>query len=103
VPGTNRVVSIGQCRDIDPDGNPDGSTGVRVYNNTILSEIGLASSSNLHVRNNLILGEQSAPTLFAVNTLTNDSSSDHNGFRPNPGAAALSDRRMPSCRTPPME
>ena len=81
----------------------DGSAGVLFDNNTILSEIGLASSSNLHVRNNLILGEQSAPTLFAVNTLTNDSSSDHNGFRPNPGAAALSDRRMPSCRTPPME
>ncbi len=64
-----------------------GSAGVLFYNNTILSEVGLASSSNVHFRNNLILGEQSAPTLFSVNTLTNYSSSDHNGFRPNPGAA----------------
>ncbi len=64
-----------------------GSSGVLFYNNTILSEIGLASGSNVHFRNNLILGEQSAPTLFAINTLTNYSSSDFNGFRPNPGAA----------------
>ena len=64
-----------------------GSAGVLFDNNTILSEIGLASSSNVHFRNNLVLGEQSVPTLFVVNTLTNDSSSDHNGFRPNPGAA----------------
>jgi hypothetical protein len=64
-----------------------GSSGVFFYNNTILSEVGLASSSNVHFRNNLVLGEQSAPTLFAINTLTNYSSSDFNGFRPNPGAA----------------
>ena len=64
-----------------------GSAGVFFYNNTILSEIALASSSNVHFRNNLVLGEQSAPAIFVVNTLTNYSSSDYNGFRPNPGAA----------------
>ena len=64
-----------------------GSAGVFFYNNTILSEVALASSSNVHFRNNLVLGEQSAPAIFTVNTLTNYSSSDHNGFRPNSGAA----------------
>ena len=64
-----------------------GSAGVFFYNNTILSEVALASSSNVHFRNNLVLGEQSAPAIFAINTLTNYSSSDYNGFRPNPGAA----------------
>lgn len=47
----------------------------------------LMSSSNVQLRNNLMLGEQSTPALFSVNTLTNYSSSDHNGFRQNPGMA----------------
>ena len=34
-----------------------------------------------------MLGENSAPAIFSVNTNTNYSSSDYNGFRPNPGAA----------------
>jgi hypothetical protein len=33
-----------------------------------------------------MLGENSAPTIFSVNTNTNYSCSDYNGFRPNPGA-----------------
>jgi hypothetical protein len=36
--------------------------------------------------NNLFLGENSAPAIFAINTYTNYSSSDYNGFRPNAGA-----------------
>ncbi len=32
-----------------------------------------------------MLGENSAPVLFNVATMTNYSSSDYNGFRPNPG------------------
>ena len=32
-----------------------------------------------------MLGENSAPAIFSVNTNTNYSSSDYNGFRPNPG------------------
>ena len=63
-----------------------GSAGVLFYNNTILSETALASASNVHFTNNLFLGEQSAPAIFESNTLTNYSSSDYNGFRPNPGA-----------------
>jgi len=63
-----------------------GSAGVLFYNNTILSETSAPSSANAHWRNNLILGENSAPAIFSVNTFTNYSSSDYNGFRVNPGA-----------------
>ena len=64
-----------------------GSAGVLFYNNTILSETAAQGSSNVHWRNNLFLGENSAPAIFSVNTFTNYSSSDYNGFRVNPGAA----------------
>ncbi|MCC6540152.1 MAG: hypothetical protein IT162_21570 [Bryobacterales bacterium] len=63
-----------------------GSPGVLFYNNTILSEFSAGQASNLHLRNNLILGQNSAPAIFSVGTYTNYSSSDYNGFRPNPGA-----------------
>src|SRR5262245_9652157 len=65
-----------------------GSAGVLFYNNTILSETAAAGASNIHWRNNLFLGENSAPAIFAINTFTNYTSSDYNGFRPNPGAKA---------------
>ena len=64
-----------------------GSAGVLFYNNTILSETAAQGASNVHWRNNLILGQNSAPAIFSINTYTNYSSSDYNGFRPNPGAA----------------
>jgi hypothetical protein len=63
----------------------NGSAGVLFYNNTILSETAAQAASNVHWRNNLILGENSAEPIFAVNTFTGYSSSDYNGFRPNPG------------------
>ena len=65
----------------------NGAPGVLFYNNTILTETSAGSSANVHWRNNLMLGENSAPAIFSVNTNTNYSSSDYNGFRPNPGAA----------------
>jgi hypothetical protein len=65
----------------------NGAAGVLFYNNTILTETNAGSSANVHWRNNLMLGENSAPAIFSVNTNTNYSSSDYNGFRPNPGAA----------------
>jgi hypothetical protein len=40
--------------------------------------------SNLHLRNNLLLGQGTAPRVLSVDTYTNYSSSDYNGFRPNP-------------------
>jgi hypothetical protein len=63
-----------------------GSAGVLVYNNTMLSETAVRSGSNLHWRNNLMLGQNSAPEIFSVATFTRYSSSDFNGFRPNPAA-----------------
>jgi len=47
-----------------------------------LSAIGSASS-NVHWRNNLILGQNAQPAVFAMTTNTNYSTSDYNGFRPN--------------------
>ena len=63
-----------------------GSAGVLFYNNTILSETIVAGTSNTHWRNNLFLGQNAAPQIFSVTTFTNYTSSDYNGFRPNPGA-----------------
>ena len=34
-----------------------------------------------------MLGQNSNPTIFSITTNTNYTSSDYNGFRPNPGAA----------------
>src|SRR5690349_14845312 len=65
----------------------NGAAGVLFYNNTILTETSAGSSANVHWRNNLMLGENAAPAIFSVNTNTNYSSSDYNGFRSNPEAA----------------
>jgi len=59
-------------------GNPDGSHAIDGPH---------YSSANVHWRNNLMLGENSAPAIFSINTNTNYSSSDYNGFRPNARAA----------------
>ena len=61
-----------------------GSPGVFFYNNTVLTETNGAASANVHWRNNLMLGQNAQAAIFSVNTNTNDSSSDYNGFRPNP-------------------
>jgi hypothetical protein len=65
-----------------------GAAGVLLYNNTILSETSASGTSNTHWRNNLFLGQNAAPEIFSVNTFTNYTSSDYNGFRPNPTAPA---------------
>ncbi|MBN2318750.1 MAG: hypothetical protein JXR49_06725 [Acidobacteria bacterium] len=63
------------------------SAGILVYHNTFTSEVlSMGQASNLHYRNNLILGQGAAPEVFSVDTATNYSSSDYNGFRPNPDA-----------------
>ncbi len=64
----------------------NGAAGVLFYNNTILSETTVAAASNIHWRNNLMLGQNSAPAILSVNTFTSYTSSDYNGFRMNPGA-----------------
>ena len=73
-----------------------GGSGILFYNNTIFSEIAGGTTSNTHFRNNLILSQNSvagfgaeapsSPTVFGFSTLTNYSSADYNGFRPNPDA-----------------
>jgi hypothetical protein len=66
-----------------------GSPGVFFYNNTILTETNAGSSANVHWRNNLMLGQNVQPAIFSVNTNTNYSSSDYNGFRPNGSEASF--------------
>jgi hypothetical protein len=62
----------------------EGAPGVLFLNNTILTEFSAGTSGNLHMFNNLILGENAFPSIFSVNTFTSYSESDYNGFRPNP-------------------
>jgi hypothetical protein len=62
-----------------------GSPGVFFYNNTVITETNGGASANVHWRNNLMLAQNAATAVFSVNTNTNYSSSDYNGFRPNPG------------------
>jgi hypothetical protein len=64
-----------------------GSPGVVFYHNTVTSETSINTGANRHWRNNLILGQSTAPAVFSVTTSTAYSSSDYNGFRPNPDAA----------------
>jgi hypothetical protein len=65
------------------------SAGIVVYHNTLIAPVKpmLLAPSNVHFRNNLILGRSDTLETFAVETNTNYSSSDYNGFRPNEGAA----------------
>ena len=62
--------------------------GVVVYHNTLIAPVRwmLDAMSNAHFRNNLILGRSESPEIFSIDTFTNYSSSDYNGFRPNPEA-----------------
>jgi hypothetical protein len=60
-----------------------GAPGVMFLNNTISTEFAANASANLHMFNNLILGQNAMPAIFSVNTFTSYSESDYNGFRPN--------------------
>jgi hypothetical protein len=64
------------------------SAGIVVYHNTLVAPVKpmLLAASNVHYRNNLILGKSETLETFAVETNTNYSSSDYNGFRTNEGA-----------------
>ncbi len=64
------------------------SAGIVVYHNTLIAPVKpmLLAASNVHYRNNLILGKSETLETFSVETNTNYSSSDYNGFRPNAGA-----------------
>jgi hypothetical protein len=63
--------------------------GVLFYHNTLIGEVhNMGPASNIHFRNNLVVGQGAFPEVFDLDTFTNYSSSDYNGFRPNIGAAA---------------
>jgi len=62
-----------------------GAPGVMFLNNTIFTEFAANAAANLHMFNNLILGENAMSAIFSVNTFTSYSESDYNGFRQNPG------------------
>jgi hypothetical protein len=62
-------------------------SGILVYQNTYVGEIAqLTPASNMHFRNNLILGQKARPAVFAIDTHTPWSDSDYNGFYANDGA-----------------
>lgn len=64
-------------------------SGVYYLNNTYVGEFRqLTPMSNVHLRNNLLLGQGTTPRLLSLDTFTNYSTSDYNGFRPNPGSDA---------------
>jgi hypothetical protein len=65
----------------------EGSAGILTLNNTIIGEAKAGPASNETYRNNLFLAQGAAEPVFSVDTLTPWSSSDSNGFRPNPGVA----------------
>ncbi|MCC6632699.1 MAG: hypothetical protein IT482_11600 [Gammaproteobacteria bacterium] len=63
-------------------------SGIYYLNNTYVGEFRqIMAASNMHLRNNLILGQGTQQRVFSLDTYTNYSSSDYNGFRPNPGSA----------------
>jgi len=64
----------------------DTPAGVLIYQNTFFGQGHLMGpASNIHFLNNLILGDAWADPVLNLRTYTNYSSSDYNGFRPNPG------------------
>src|SRR5207248_3918356 len=83
-----------------------GGSGILFYNNTIFGEVSGGTTSNTHFRNNLILAQNAiagfggagargggdgatdstSPAVFGFTTYTNYTSSDYNGFSPNPNA-----------------
>ena len=63
----------------------DNPSGILIYNNTFIGAAGsLGPASNYHFRNNLIVGDGWHRPIFQVKTFTPYSSSDYNGFGPNP-------------------
>ncbi|HVV44333.1 MAG TPA: hypothetical protein VHC72_03985, partial [Bryobacteraceae bacterium] len=79
----------------------DTPAGVLVYQNTFFGQGRfLGPASNVHFRNNLILGDGWANPILNLRTYTNYSSSDYNGFRPNPGAADAFEWNSPPFETP---
>ncbi|HTV53003.1 MAG TPA: hypothetical protein VME21_17555 [Steroidobacteraceae bacterium] len=68
----------------------DTPAGVLVYQNTFIGQVRFfGPASNVHFRNNLILADGWGSQVFGLRSYDNHSSSDYNGFRPNPDAQVL--------------
>jgi hypothetical protein len=79
----------------------DTPAGVLVYQNTFFGQGRFTGpASNVHFRNNLILGDGWAEPVHNQRAYTNYSSSDYNGFRPNPGAADAFEWNSPAYDVP---
>jgi hypothetical protein len=66
----------------------DTPSGILIYQNTFIGAGRMMGpASNVHFRNNLFVGDNWPEAVFNFSTFTNYSSSDYNGFRPNPGVA----------------
>jgi hypothetical protein len=79
----------------------DTPSGVLFYNNTFVGQGRLfGPASNVHFRNNLFVGDGWNDALFNFSTFTNYSSSDYNGFRPNPGVKTSFEWTSPAFGTP---
>jgi len=64
----------------------DRPAGVLIYQNTFFGHgTRMCPAANVHFRNNLILADGYADPVLNLRTSTNYSTSDYNGFRPNPG------------------
>jgi hypothetical protein len=69
----------------------DNPSGVLIYNNTFIGAAGaLGPASNIHFRNNLIVGDGWKRPIMQMRTFTPYSSSDYNGFGPNPVEGSFS-------------
>jgi hypothetical protein len=78
----------------------DTPAGVLVYQNTFFGQGRFTGpAANVHFRNNLILGDGYADPVFNPRTSTNYSTSDYNGFRPNPGVADAFEWNSPPFET----
>jgi hypothetical protein len=65
----------------------DTPAGVLIYQNTFVGQTRFfGPASSVHFRNNLILGDGWGTAVLALRSFTSYSSSDYNGFAPNPGA-----------------
>jgi hypothetical protein len=65
----------------------EGSSGIVTLNNTIIGEGKAGPASNETYRNNLFLAQGAAEPVMSIDTFTPWTTSDYNGYRPNPGAA----------------
>jgi hypothetical protein len=85
-----------------PSGGPlkfaDTPTGVLIYNNTFVGGDTSPGGpvANAHLRNNLFLGTGAQRPVFQIDTTTNYSDSDYNGFSVNAGGADFAWNSPPS-------